>query len=93
MGRQDDRRDVKYRRHGTANLFMRTQPRGGHHYVCITSMRKKSDVDYEAKKSAFGGLYTVISTDRGAGHCLKRQYTECLTVTGPVKHILITFNS
>lgn len=37
------RRDAEYRRHGTANIFMMTQPRGGRHYVRVTKTRKKSD--------------------------------------------------
>lgn len=37
------RRDFEYRRHGTANLFMMTQPKGGRHYVGVTKTRKKSD--------------------------------------------------
>ena len=36
-------RDSEYRRHGTSNIFMMTEPKGGRHYVRVTQRRTKVD--------------------------------------------------
>lgn len=36
-------RDHEYIRHGTANIFMITEPKGGRHYVRLTTQRTRKD--------------------------------------------------
>jgi transposase len=35
--------DCEYTRHGTANIFMMTEPKGGHHYARVTERRTRED--------------------------------------------------
>jgi len=37
------RRDYEYQRHGTANVFMITDPKGGRHWARVTARRTKRD--------------------------------------------------
>lgn len=41
--RSGTRRDHEYIRKGTANIFMITEPKGGNHYVRLSSHRKRKD--------------------------------------------------
>ena len=36
-------RDYEYERHGTANVFMMSEPKGGRHYVQVTKQRTRID--------------------------------------------------
>ena len=43
QSRSGTRRDHEYVRHGTANIFMMTEPKGGRHYARVTKRRTKRD--------------------------------------------------
>jgi len=68
------RRDYEYRRNGTANMFMMTEPKGGKHYVRVTERRTAKDFAYALKNLA--GRYPEALTihlvlDNLNTHCEK----------------------
>ena len=44
------RRDYEYRRHGTRNIFVTVEPKGGHREVTVTPQRTREDFAREIKR-------------------------------------------
>ncbi len=56
------RKDYEYRRNGTRNIFVTTEPKGGHREVTVTAHRKRPDFAREIKRITELSRYETADT-------------------------------
>ncbi len=82
---EPERYDYEYERHGTANIFMFTEPLGGWRHVSVTERHTKVDWALQVRRTAGRALSQGQASDPGVGQSEHHDYASLYEAFEPAE--------